>query len=64
MYNVYIVLIDTFKAIQRVGESVGYGEAKGIERKCMEGLNESKYFSMSTPVGSPRDIELSLDLNK
>jgi len=62
LYNVYIAKVSTFKAVQRVGSGVSYSSAKAIENDSMEGVNTLKYFPVTVPVGSDRDLELDSDL--
>ena len=63
-YNVYIVTIDDFKAVQQIGKELSYISAKQIEQRGMNDLNLGKYFTMSVEVDSTRDEELQEDLTK
>lgn len=64
MYNIYICLVENFKAVQFVGtaKSKVDGDLKGED--AMDGLNPMKYFPCVVGQDTNRDEELDNDLRK
>lgn len=62
LFNVYICKVSNFKAVQKVGDSLGELAASVKGQEAMDGLNTLKYFPVVTSVGCARDLELSEDI--
>lgn len=61
-FNVYIVSIDNFKAVKKVGENLSLGRTYVCRRSYQKNLDLLNYFVDGYEVGSERDLELANDL--
>lgn len=62
MYNVYVIRVDDWKAMQRLGDSVNRVRARIRENTYSKSVNPLDYFIASYEVGSDRDLECANDL--
>ena len=64
LFNVYIISIDGFNAVARVGINLPIARVALRERTYSKHLAKDHYFVASYEVGSPRDLECQEDLLK
>jgi hypothetical protein len=64
LYNTYVISIDSFSAVELIGESLGVDDAQTIEVNESRRRDSLDFFVQSYIVGSDRDLECKKELKK
>lgn len=64
IYNVYVIKIGEFKAVEQAGENLIATQATNQVRAVEHRVDLSEYFVDAYEVDSERDLECKEDLNE